>query len=174
VGLGLLTIVGALVVVGVVVGAAARYSDGPIGPFPGGALRSGELFQGQEIDWTFAKDVRDVELELLDPSRSRTTWIIVHEGKAYVPCGLPEFRLWKQWPHEAERDGRAILRVKGKRYEAQAVRVIDPELHTRLAAVLARKYGLDPNEPPGPEQVWFFRMDLRSVPPTVGAQGRGS
>ena len=48
-----------------------RFLDGPIGLVPGGALRSGELVSGQEPNWSFVRDVREVELQLLDPAASR-------------------------------------------------------------------------------------------------------
>jgi hypothetical protein len=34
--------------------------------------------------------------------RSRITWIVVHEGQPYIPCGTPGFSLWKQWPADPD------------------------------------------------------------------------
>ena len=122
---------------------AARFSDGPIAIVAGGPFRSGELASGPEPDWSFVRDVREVELQLLDPPRSRTTWIIEHEGKAYIPCGYMSStwgRLWKRWPIEAEKDGRAILRVGNVLYERELVRITDGPLLAPLLAELGRKY----------------------------------
>ena len=49
-------------------------------------------------------------------------------------------KIWKQWPLHAQKDGRAILRVDGKLYPRQLVRITDgPELPAVLAE-LSRKY----------------------------------
>ncbi len=156
-GLGIALV--ALVAVLVGIGVVARFSDGPIGPFPGGPLRAGSLVSEPDVDWSFvdweSRPGRIVELQLVEPPSSRTTGILVHEGQLYVSADLGFiwrrlpgpgrgvlFVIWgfKQWHEEALRDGRVVLRIDGKRYERQAVRVTDPEA------------------------IWFFRMDPR--PPT--------
>lgn len=157
-GIGLAAIVGVLVVVGV----GARFADGPIGILAGGPLRSGELVTERDIDWTFAKDINTIEFALVEPPRSRTVWVVVHDQQLYVPCGFLDVPLWKQWPHEVAADGRAVLRIDGKRYERQAVRVTDPELLPTLGQLVARKYlGGNPS-PEGTGSTWFFRFDPRS------------
>jgi hypothetical protein len=154
----------AVVLVGLIaavafVALAARFMDGPLGPFPGGPLRAGRLVTDAEIDWAPLAEVREVELQLVSPPRSRTTWLLVHDGAAYVPCGLPNVRLLKQWPHEAMEDGRVVLRIDDTRYERHAVRVEDPRLFSALVARMAEKYGAW--EDAGPDAVWFFRLDPR-------------
>ena len=139
--LGLLLGLGALALVAVI--ALARFADGPIAIVAGGPFRSGELVRGPEPDWSFVRDVREVEFQLLAPPRSRTTWIVEHEGRAYIPCGYMTStlgRLWKRWPIEAERDGRAILRVGNRLYERQLVRISDGPQLEPLLAELGRKY----------------------------------
>ncbi len=124
---------------------AARFSDGPIAVLAGGPLVSGELVTGVEPDWTFARDLPTIELQLLEPARSRTTWILVHERDAYVASLFMDGaigRHWKQWPIEAERDGRAVIRVDGKRYERQLVRIQDGPSVEALTAEIERKYGV--------------------------------
>ncbi|MEN8183183.1 MAG: hypothetical protein ABFS46_11685 [Myxococcota bacterium] len=150
-----------LLVLTVGVGVAARFADGAVGPVAGGAFRSGEPVPVQPDDWSFATDIEEIELQLLEPARTRVTWIVVHEGQPYIPCGFLDVPLWKQWPHEAERDGRAILRIDGRLYERQAVRVTDPGLHAELGRLAAAKYGFGDGEPPSPDQVWYFRMEPR-------------
>ena len=132
-----------VVVAGLLVG--ARFADGPIAIIAGGPFTSGELVSGPEPDWSFVGDVREVEFQLLDPARSRTTWILYHEGKPYIPCGYMTTwwgKIWKQWPAQALRDGRAVIRIEGKRYERQLVRILnDLPLLEAIAAEVSRKYG---------------------------------
>jgi hypothetical protein len=150
----------ALVTLGVVVVAVARCHDGPLGPVPGGPLEAGELVRDAVVDWRFAADVQEIELQLLDPPRSRTTWVLVREDQLYVPCAWPESFL-KEWPKQALRDGRVVLRIAGRRFERQAVRVTDPEVHAELSALGARKYGFEAPAEPDLDGLWFFRMDPR-------------
>jgi len=135
--------VGIIVAVVVATSIVARFSDGPLEIMAGGAFTSGELIT-QEPDWSFVKDYVTVEFQLLEPEASRTTWIAVHEGRVFIPSGYMTTwwgKLWKQWPSQAEQDGRAILRVDGKLYERQLVRVMDGPDIDPVMAELARKYG---------------------------------
>jgi hypothetical protein len=140
-GIALAGVLGLLVVVGIV----ARFSDGPIAIFPGGPLVAGELHSGPEPDWTFARDIGEMDLQLLDPPRSRTLWVIVHEAKLFLVSGYMRSAvggIWKKWPHEVEHDPRAVVRVAGVRYERTLVRQHDPALLEPLAAEVSRKYGV--------------------------------
>lgn len=150
---------GAIALVIVLIGLLARFSDGPIGPFPGGPLVAGRLVVDPVGDWAFVEGVPEIELQLLDPPRSRTTWILVHEGSAYIPCGFPDFRLWKQWPHEARVDGRAMVRIEGKRYRVDLARIEDSALERALAEELEAKY---PAAGDYSGEIWFFRLDPAS------------
>jgi hypothetical protein len=157
-------LLGIVAALGLVVGGlavAARFSDGPVGILPGGPLTSGELVPGPVADWSFATDVPEIELQLLHPPRSRTVWILVHERHAYIACGFLSVPLWKQWPHEALRDGRGIVRIQGRRYEVVLTRVEDPALIGELGGIAARKYGLS-EVSTSPDDVWFFRLDPRA------------
>ena len=130
-----------LAIAGLAIG--ARFHDGPIAIFAGGPFESGELVTGPEPDWSFVREVREVEFQLLDPARSRTTWILDHGGKAYIPCGYMTTwwgRLWKRWPHEAAEDPRVLLRIDGKLYERRLVRIEDGPEVAPLLAELGRKY----------------------------------
>jgi len=123
---------------------SARASDGPSVVFSGGPLVAGALATGPEPDWSFARDVRIIELQLLDPPRSRTLWIVENEGKIYVNSNyMLGFigRLWKRWPAQAERDGRAIVRIAGKRYRRTLVRIMTGSVVDGVTAELSRKYG---------------------------------
>src|SRR5262245_9543855 len=70
------------------VAVAARWSDGPIGPFCGGPFRSGQPFAGIEVDWQALARNPQVELQLVNPPRSRTTHFVVLDNQAYVPSGI--------------------------------------------------------------------------------------
>ena len=149
---------GVLIVGLVCTAVAARFADGGIGPFPGGPLVAGRLIDAPVRDWSFVDPVREIQLQLVVPPRSRTTWILLHEGGAYIPCGLPNLRLWKKWPHEALEDGRALVRIEGKRYGVELVRINDDGLRRELARALETKYSVDRQYA---ERVWFFKLDAR-------------
>jgi hypothetical protein len=155
-------IVGLVVVALLAVFVYGRFSDGPVGFFSGGPLESGPIVEAPVADWHFAKDVRTIEFQLVEPPRSRTTWIVVDGQQAYIPCGVPNFRLWKKWPHEAMQDGRAVLRIEGKRYPVQLTRVDDRGRVEALTKIVGDKYDVGlPGE--GPDTVWFFEITSRAA-----------
>ena len=143
---------------------SSRVSDGPSVVFSGGPLVSGELVTGPEPDWSFARDIREIELQLLDPPRSRILWIVEHEGKIYLNSNyMLGFvgRLWKRWPAQAERDGRAILRIDGKRYERQLVRIKSGAGLEGVMAEFSRKYGGMSTAAIESESTWLFELAPR-------------
>src|SRR5512134_2868120 len=103
----LLRIVVAVIALVAVLFFGAGFHDGPLGPIPGGPLEAGETVSEPLADWSFAKDVGEIELQLDSQARSRITWILVFDGKAYVPCSLG-FPPGKTWHHDAVKDGRAV------------------------------------------------------------------
>ena len=150
---------------------SARFSDGPSVIFSGGPLVAGELVTGPEPDWSFARNIRTFELQLLDPPRSRTLWIVEHEGKLYLNSnymgGLRE-RLWKKWPAQAERDGRAIMRINDKRYERNLVRIKTGPVVEGVTAEFTRKYGTEMTPAKvEAEELWLFEM----APPGTNMTG---
>lgn len=151
-GLGIAAI--AVVALGVALG--ARYADGPLGPFPGGPM-SGERVTEPVAEWGFAAERDTVELEVNpDAPRSITTWVLGHEGALYIPAGLASR---KTWPGQVMADGRVVLRVAGRLYPRQAVRVTDAARLEALGEVLTRKYQLDPEGNFASAETWFFRLD---------------
>lgn len=158
-----------------------RFADGALGPIAGGPLRSGELVTGPVTAWPIDGGAQ-IELQLVEPPHSRTTGALVYEGKLYIPCDLgfiwrrlPNAGmrgiarvLWtvKRWHEDALRDGRVVLRIGGKRYAGQAVRVEDPATLASLRAIMedrAAKYMRTTltDAPADPEAIWFFRIDPR-------------
>ena len=123
--------------------AKQRFADGPNQVFSGGPLESGVLYVGPEPDWSVVSDVQTIELQLLDPPRSRRIWTAEYDGKLYVWSGYMRTtvgRLWKRWPGQAERDGRALIRIDGIRYERQLVRIQSGDILDGITAAITSKY----------------------------------
>lgn len=187
VGIVILTCIGAVFV-------AQRLSDGPLNEMiPGGPLRAGALAPEAELAGDLAAmsrcadavcpPLKPIELELTGPGTSRYVGIMLHDGQVYLPCDLGFMwgrfagnqrhvlhliYLFKHWHKDAVRDGRLAIRVNGKRYEGQAVRVTDAATNAALRAQLedmARQWVapavLGPAPTYGPNDIWFFRVDPR-------------
>jgi hypothetical protein len=84
-------------------------------------------------------------------------WILVDGGRAYVPCALG-FPPGKRWYRSAVEDGRATLRIEGRRYPVTLTRSDDAALGERLRAEVLRKYK---RLPPGETEVWIFQVASR-------------
>ena len=154
----LVRVVAALVVLALAVYYGARLHDGPLAMIPGGPLVAGDLVSAPTTDWAFATDLSQIELQLESQSISRTTWILVRDGIAYIPCSL-SFPPGKSWYVEAQRDGRAILRIEGRRYPVELTRDDDPTLAGFARPEVERKYG---SPPPGEGGAMFFKVTSRS------------
>ena len=169
------TTIGIFVVLGLI---GQRVADGPIGPIAGGKLRTGELVSEHNFDWTFAHR-KEIELELVAMSTSRTVVAFSYDGLLYVPVTLGYFTrriqdypmighvflYFKRWHLDAMRDGSVVLRIDGKRYLRQAVRVTDPDLIAVLARIVEAAVAEVATQPlievqeDSPKGIWFFRMD---------------
>lgn len=168
--LGGLLVLAVLVVAGVFT--AARFHDGPfegrLAIVAGGPFTTGEWQRGpEEPDWAFLRDYVTVEFQLLEPARSRTTFVLEHDGRIFIPSGYMnsiQGKIWKHWPMEAEEDGRAILRVDGKLYERQLVRIRAGDILLPVLAELGRKYGGGaevPREIVASGDLWLFELQPR-------------
>ena len=78
------------------------------------------------------------------------------DGRAYIPASTA-YPPGKTWHRKALEDGRATLRIDGKRYPVTLAKVEDPTLVTAVREVASRKY---PNRPPG--DAWLFQVTSRS------------
>jgi len=172
--LGLLGALVLLVAIGVI---GARFADGPVALLAGGPFTSGELVTGPEPDWSLARDVREVEFQLVEPPRSRTTWILEHEGRIFIPSGYMTTtwgKIWKQWPLEALEDGRAILRIGDELYDRELVRIEEGPLLAPLTAELGQKYlggaAVSPEDVTS-GSLWLFELAPRSGPGSPGPLG---
>ena len=142
---GIITLWALLVLVTAVVTAAVkqRGADGPNRVFSGGAFTKGDLQRGPEPDWSFVNDIDTLELQLLEPAQSRRIWTASVDGKVYVWSGYMNSlvgKLWKSWPAQAERDGRAVIRVEGKLYERQLRRIQQGAGLEKLITIINGKY----------------------------------
>ena len=166
-GLGIILVV-VVLVVGVVVMAGPL--GGPFEIVSAGAFRSGELHVGPEPDWSFLRDRQTVEFQLLDPARSRTTWILMHDGRIFIVSGYMNTwygKLWKHWPAQAEADGRAILRVDGRLYERRMVRILEGQDVQPVLAEFGLKYVVGGSQVPTSEvtsgNLWLFELRPREA-----------
>lgn len=156
----------AAVIASVVIG--ARFADGPLEIIAGGPFTTGEPHEGPPPDWAFVKDIQTIEMQSLNPARSRTTWVLQHDGRLFIPCGYMNSlwgRIWKQWPIEAERDGRIITRIDGKLYEQNLVRIEQGEVLEPVLAELSRKYFGQPipMEAVTSGALWIFELTPRGA-----------
>ena len=99
-------------------------ADGPVFVFAGGPLRSGEQVNFDDMNWTQLDALHELELEIVGAASSRTLWFSVHDGAPYVACDLDciDGRL-ARWPQQIERDNRVVIRIDGRRVDAQLVHV---------------------------------------------------
>ncbi len=142
-----------------------RFHDGPMEILAGGPFKSGELVT-EVTDWSFMDEFLTVEMQTMQPPRSRTMWVVVYDNRLYVISSYMKTgvgRLWKRWPRQLDEDNRAVIRADGKLYELQLVRV--PEDDEVIAGVVERfneKY----NTPYTAEVVtsgntWLFELAWR-------------
>jgi len=141
--------------------------DGPIEIFSGGPFQTGELVT-VEPNWDSIKDLETIQFQLLDPPRSRTTWLAVHKGKLYTISAFmnsPIGKIWKKWPNQAIKDGRSLLRIDGKIYERQLTRIpADSELAIPILKELDRKYHVGTNtEFLNNGNTWLFEIAPRNA-----------
>lgn len=144
----------------VAIGFAARWHDGPIGPFPGGAM-TGDVVRVPVRDWGALLPANEdfsqhVELQVWPGEpRSITIGYIVRGGKLYV---LALLGARKTWPALVTADERVILRAGKKLYPLRAVRVTDPAELEPLAIALGE---LEPGTRADPDALptWYFRLE---------------
>jgi hypothetical protein len=112
--------------------------------------------------------VREVEFQLLDPARSRTTWILITMGRAYIPCGYMTTwwgKIWKQWPLEAEKDPRILLRIGDALYDTPArSHPSRPDRRPTSDGKLSRKYAGGRENPDGGCDIgylWLYELAPR-------------
>lgn len=122
----------------------ANGHDGPIEIIAGGEFQTGEVVEA-EPDWSEFKDHETAELQLLTPPQSRLLWIAVFDNKPYILSSFMNTgygKVWKHWPLQAEEDPRALLRIEGKIYARELVRLDEAEVPDGVIDEFNHKYGL--------------------------------
>jgi len=152
----LLAIAGGAALALVVVALAARFADGPLGPFRGGAL-SGTVDPDPSPDWTSVGATVELEIRPDDPW-SLQTYALPDGGELYVPSFYAERR---RWVPVALADPRVRVRVGDRLYERRLVRVDDPVTRARLVALMAARHGWDPDGVAGRDSTWYFQLAPR-------------
>ena len=147
----------------------ARAHDGPLamegylGLVPGGPFRSGETAPGP-ADWGFLQDRQLIEFQTMQPPRSRTVWLGVHEGRLFLVSGYMTTRwgrLWKQWPHHLQADDRIIIRADGRLYEQRLQRIEGGPLVMPVMNEYSRKYPVPrvtDDSPVTSGSVWMYEV----------------
>jgi hypothetical protein len=157
-------VVGAVLLIAGVTLTAAKFADGPWALISGGPFTTGT--PAGAADAVALTDRQEVEFELVGDESSRTTWIMQANGRLFIPSGYMDTLLgdiWKHWPYEAEKDGRAILRVDGNLHTVTMTRIMaDPDLDEVLSEI-ARKYGAafgdaDPSSVVASGSLWIFEL----------------
>lgn len=141
----------------------ARFSDGPLEIVAGGPFTTGQLTE-TPASWAFIRDRDVIEFQTLNPARSRTVWLGVHDDRLFIVSGYMNTgigSLWKHWPYYLEEDDRIIVRIDGNLYEQRLQRIMDGPDVIPVLAEFNRKYGT--GEPTSPETVtsgdtWMFEV----------------
>jgi hypothetical protein len=135
---------------------AGHLSDGPLEMFPGGQL-SGEVERDPNPDWSFARDLDTIELQIdSSPPRSILTGVVVYRGTLYVPVTFAPLKLW---PAVVSDHPRVLARMQGRLFEREAVAVTDPELLHELISVGRSKYGPPFHATWAARLTRYFRLD---------------
>lgn len=121
----------------------ARFHDGPLEIIAGGPFRSGEPSPTPD-SWEFLADRDTLEFQTLDPVRSRTVWLAVHDERLFLVSGYMNTgygSIWKQWPHYIEDDNRIIVRVDDRLYQQRLQRITSGPDIVPVLQEFYRKYG---------------------------------
>lgn len=143
-----------------------RFHDGPLEILTGGPFTTGSISAAPD-DWSFLTDRSEIEFQTMDPARSRTVWLGVHEGRLFVVSGYMTTNygaIWKQWPHYLSNDDRVILRIDGNLYEQRLQRIMQGEEVMPVLLEFNRKYGI--GEPTSTDTVtdgetWMYEVVSR-------------
>ncbi len=140
-----------------------RFHDGPIEIFSGGPFKTGDMVTGVEPDWSAHTDRATLQLQSLEPARSRTLWLVVVDGRLFVPSAYMKTgfgKIWKQWPHHAVKDGRALIRLDDKIYPRTMVRLAnDDVLVPKIVEAIRNKYpGEMTVEDVQANNTWLFEL----------------
>ena len=142
-----------------------RFTDGPLAIFSGGPFTTGEIAEVPS-DWSFLKNRELIEFQTMNPSRSRTVWLAVHDQRLFIVSGYMNTGyggIWKQWPYYLENDNHVILRIDDTLYEQRLQRIMQGPEVIPVLNELARKYfggapELGPEETVINGDTWMFEV----------------
>lgn len=138
---------------------------GPIGPFPGGALR-GEVVSADVADWSFADDLKNAQLETRpeDP-HSVNTWWVALDDRLYVPTSMilgPKTPRDRGWVGHVATDDRVRLRLGDRVFERRALRLpYGGWEYEGARRALEERYELALEDRDPDRTVWIYRLDPR-------------
>ena len=162
--IGFSTIIAAIFVAVGILFYVARSHDGPMEIISGGPFLSGELATDVN-DWSFLDELMTIELQTMNPMKSRTMWIVVVDNRLFVISSYMKSRIgriWKKWPHVVDENPEAVVRANGRLYELHLTRVskdaIIPTVLERFNAKYRRKYTQDEVES---GNSWLFELTPR-------------
>ena len=141
----------------------ARFHDGPLEIVSGGPFRSGQAAATPE-SWNFVADHDTIEFQTMDPPRSRTVWLAVHDERLFIVSGYMNSGLgavWKQWPYYLEDDDRVILRIDGRLYAQRLQRITSGPDIIPVLNEYNRKYGVGEvtsTDPVTSGDTWMFEV----------------
>lgn len=141
----------------------ARFHDGPLEIVSGGPFRSGQAAATPE-SWNFVADYDTIEFQTMDPPRSRTVWLAVHDERLFIVSGYMNSGLgavWKQWPYYLEDDDRVILRIDGRLYAQRLQRITSGPDIIPVLNEYNRKYGVGEvtsTDPVTSGDTWMFEV----------------
>ena len=134
--------------------AFARFTSGPIGPFPGGPFEDPPSAGLDPEGWRI--DGNEIQLQIPgDPPYTITTHAFVIDGALYV--GADFVFPFKTWVAIVRQDPHVLVRVAGDLFQRRAVHISDPVQSRRILEEVSRQRGVDPDD--WLTDVWFFRMD---------------
>ena len=143
-----------------------RFHDGPLEIISGGPFKTGSLSNAPD-DWSFLTDRSQIEFQTMDPARSRTVWLAVHDRRLFLVSGYMTTgygAIWKQWPHYLDNDDSVILRINGNLYEQRLQRIMAGADVIPVLMEFNRKYGA--GEPTSADTVtlgdtWMYEVVSR-------------
>ncbi len=138
------------------IAAALLCACGPVGPIPGGEL-SGERVTQPVTDWSFSDEFKNIQVETaLDDPYSVTLWCATNHGQLYIAAARGTESTWAQ---NLLDDPRARLRIDGKLYDREAVKVTDAEEADAVLRMFVAKYDFDMPSEEERARGMLFRMD---------------
>lgn len=142
------------------------FAGGPLGPFPGGALRGREA--PLPADWSFANQWQyvDVESRATGLPYSATCWFLAYDGRIHI---LLNNFFGDGLKRRIDRDPHVRVRLGGEVYDQVAVEVRDVDVRAALLAPLIRRLfaieiGGAVRAVPRPEsevpvEFWVYRLE---------------